>query len=158
MLRAAGTGDWGIGFFAAARHAGAFLVEDPELGEVCFLCDIQHHGDGSDAAGVVVKLRDAWRKKLFISKPGLEIISEAGKIESIAVSPSKITVTFSDIATQPLVSVLRLRVEQPAVVSGQRPALQVAPAAALPMKRGAWEVVAAGAGTTTTVVLNVAPI
>ena len=66
--------------------------------------------------------------------------------------------TFSDIATQPLVSVLRIRVEQPAVISGKRPALKVAPAAALVLKRGAWEVAAEVAGTTTTVVLNITPV
>ena len=137
------------------RHAGAFLIDDPELGHVCFLCDID---PGLTGAGVtVVKPRDAWRKKLFVSQLGLEIISEAGKIESIAVSSAKITVTFADVATQPLVTVLRLRVEQPAVISGKRPALVVAPALALAMKRGAWEVAAAAAGNTTTVELSITP-
>ena len=35
------SGDWGVGFFAAARHASAFLVHDTELDQqLCFLCDI----------------------------------------------------------------------------------------------------------------------
>ena len=92
------SGDWGVGFFAAARHAGAFLVEDPELGQLCFLCDIvaaRRGGRGGDADGsggatVVVKPRDAWRKKLFVASMGLEIISEVGLAagESVIKCPS----------------------------------------------------------------------
>ena len=60
--------------------------------------------------------------------------------------------------SQPLVSVLRLRVEQTAVVSGARPALTIAPTAspAPGMKRGAWEFQPQGALQTTAVELSVA--
>ncbi len=154
------SGDWGVGFFAAARHAGAFLVEDPDLGQLCFLCDVVDRG-GNDAAAVLVKPRDAWHKKLFVSSLGVEIISEAGRIESVAVSSTALVVTFEDVAQQPLVSVLRLRVEQPAIVSGNRPALDVMPSsvgnAAPPLKRGAWEIAPAVGGKTTVVTLSVAP-
>ena len=62
------------------------------------------------------------------------------------------------VAGQQLVSLLRLRVEQPAVSSGNRPALTVRPSAepAPPLKRGAWEIMAAGSGKTTVVELAVA--
>ena len=48
--------------------------------------------------------------------------------------------------------------EQPAVSSGNRPALTVRPSAepAPPLKRGAWEIMAAGSGKTTVVELAVA--
>ena len=154
------SGDWGVGFFAAARHAGAFLVDDPELGQLCFLCDIEA-GDAGDASGTgtVVKPRDAWRKKLFVASMGLEIISEAGRIESVAVSPTKLAVTFEDVASQPLVSAIRLRVEQPAVISGNRPAVTVTVSGspAPPLKRGAWEVAPAPGGQATVVTLAVSP-
>lgn len=160
------SGDWGVGFFGAARHAGAFLVEDPELGQLCFLCDVVDGGnnDGAEGGGggaVLVKPRDAWHKKLFVGSLGVEIISEAGRIESLAVSSSALVVTFEDVAQQPLVSVLRLRVEQPAMLSGNRPALDVAPSrvgdVAPPLKRGAWEIAPAPGGKTTVVTLSVAP-
>ena len=154
------SGDWGVGFFAAARHAGAFLVIDPELGPLCFLCDIDAAASSDSVAGsvITIKPRDAFRKKLFIASTGIELISEAGQIQSVSVSPTKIEVTFADVASQPLVSVLRLRVEQPAVVSGMRPALTVAPAAspAASLKRGAWEVTPEASGKTTVVVLSLA--
>lgn len=161
------SGDWGVGFFGAARHAGAFLVEDPELGQLCFLCDVAddgNNGAGAEGAGggaVLVQPHDAWRKKLFVGSLGVEIISEAGRIESVAVSSTALVVTFEDVAQQPLVSVLRLRVEQPAIVSGNRPALDVAPSSvgnvAPPLKRGAWEIAPAAGGKTTVVTLSVAP-
>jgi hypothetical protein len=153
------SGDWGVGFFAAARHAGAFLVNDPDLGMLCFLCDIDSATE-EPAAGdtVVVKPRDAVRKKLFIASLGVELISESGRIESVSVSATKITVTFEDLHSQPLVSVLRLRLEQTAAASGNRPALTIAPTAtpAPSMSRGAWEVQPQGALQTTAVELSVA--
>lgn len=128
-------------------------MEDPDLGTLCFLCDI----DGS-APGLVVRPRDALRKKLFIASLGVEVISEAGRIESVSVSATKITVTFETLHSQPLVSVLRLRVEQTAVVSGSRPALTIAPTTtpAPAMTRGAWEFQPQGALQTTAVELSVA--
>lgn len=89
------SGDWGVGFFAAARHAGSFLVNDPELGQLCFLYDLEDNGGGGGGgSAVVVKPRDAWHKRLFISSMGIEIISETGRFESIAVSSQKLVVAF----------------------------------------------------------------
>lgn len=172
------SGDWGIGFFAAVRHASGFLVDDPELGMLCFLCDIIDSDDDTDdatstkeaesggssmavsdfAAVTRVKLKDAFRKKLFIASLGVELISEAGRLASVSISATKLTVTFEALHSQPAVSVLRLRVEQTATASGNRPALTIAPTAtpAPVMVRGAWEFQPQGALQTTVVELAVA--
>ena len=42
-------------------------------------------GEGAGGGAVLVKPRDAWHKKLFVGSLGVEIISEAGRIESVAV-------------------------------------------------------------------------
>jgi len=36
------SGDFGLGFFGHTLEAGAYLVQSPELGNICFLCDIVH--------------------------------------------------------------------------------------------------------------------
>ena len=147
------SGDWGIGFFAAARHASAFLVNDPELGLLCFLCDIE--SSGGDGSIVTIKPRDAVRRKLFIASLGLDIISEAGRIESVQVTPTNVVVAFEAVASQPLVSVLRLRVEQPAVTSGNRKLLSITPDGGAVLRRGAWEFQPQGALQTFEVTLQV---
>ena len=83
-------------------------------------------------------------RRLFLASMGLDIIAEAGRIESVEVQGAHtIVVSFESAASQPHVSILRLRVEQPAVVSGNRPPLTVTPSAGWVLKRGAWEAPAA---------------
>lgn len=160
------SGDWGIGFFASARHAGSFLVEDPILGLVCFLCDIvvsNGNGSGDESSSAmthVVTLRDAWRKKLFISSLGVEVVSEAGTIASITVGAATVVVTFDAATAQSeLVSTLRLRADQPAAAAGNRPWMDVtltsgnpqqtvASSHPNPVVRGAWEIPQAKSGVT----------
>ena len=149
------SGDWGVGFFATARHIGGVFVQDPDLGVLCFLCDVAPAAAASrDTTATVVLLRDAWRKKLYIGPLGLQLVSEAGTISSVAVADTTITVTFGDVATQPLVSVLRLRAEQPSVSSGHRPALVLQVEGGPQTVRGAWEIQPEPKGKTTTVVIT----
>merc|ERR1719272_234696 len=42
------SGDFGLGFFGHSLESGAYYVESPELGQICFLCDT-----AVAAAGVV---------------------------------------------------------------------------------------------------------
>jgi hypothetical protein len=160
------SGDWGIGFFAAARHAGSFLVEDPDVREIlCFLCDVKTStpytttattsasSPPSTAAATpfavsTVTLRDAWRKKLFIASLGLQLTSEAGTIRTITIAASTIRIVYSSAADQPAVTNFRLRADQTAVASGKRPPLHIYATVAgqtPPLFRGAWEFAASTA-------------
>jgi hypothetical protein len=134
------SGDWGVGFFAAMRHASSFLVNDPLLGQLCFLCDVDA-SEPDDTKAVVIRPRDPVRRRIFIASLGLDIISETARIDSIAVAPvhHQVVVTFESLTSQPLVSTIRMRVEQPAVVSGKRKLLTVQPSTPAPMKRNAWQ-------------------
>ena len=37
------SGDFGLGFFGHTMLSGSFYVEHPELGKVCFLCEISRN-------------------------------------------------------------------------------------------------------------------
>ena len=55
------SGDFGLGFFGNALESGAYYVEDPTLGPLCFLCEV-----GGGDYSLCPKLR------LKLSKPGLK--------------------------------------------------------------------------------------
>ena len=153
------SGDWGVGFFGSARHLGGFLVAafDQRGREAfgvydttCFMCDVATAEGVSNAststAGRSFKVtpRDPWRKKLFVAALGLQLSSEAGTVQQFVVSQNQITVVFDAVHDQPK---LRLRVAQPAVVSGNRPELAVA-ASVGSVVRGAYELQPAKSGPT----------
>ena len=78
------SGDFGLGFFGNALESGAYYVCDPELGTLCFLCDITD-AEAGDHARTRIALRDAYRIAIYIEPLGLYITSQCGTISAVEI-------------------------------------------------------------------------
>ena len=135
------TADYGIAFFGYARNAGAYVVEDPELGLLAFGGNVTRGKDGFQ-----VEPRDAFRRRVFLAPLGLEITLDAGRIERVVCNPHtrRVTLTLAPATADTPTALLRL------LRPGQATA-GYAPVPALPVVRGVWSV-KLGTGTTTVTV------
>lgn len=140
------SGDHGLGFFGASLNAGAYVHAHPTLGALCFMC-VATVDAGTGAT--LVRPRDLYHRRAYVSSLGLWLVAEAGAFDSIAVAAdlSSVTVSFEPSAaaaaaagapgTAAPYSLLRLRVEQAA--PGVRPyAFALAAPAGATVVRGAY--------------------
>merc|ERR1712060_514346 len=110
------SGDYGLAFFGATMNHGAYLVQSPKLGWLCYLCDLTVGGGlaGTPPVSGEASLvpRDAYRRRIYLDPLGLELQALAGTFESAVVNFGHRTVTVvftGDIAG--LLSAFRLVVE-----------------------------------------------
>jgi hypothetical protein len=75
------SGDYGLGFFGNALESGAYYVDDPTLGALCYLCDLTDAADDAEG-GVHIVPRDAYGIAFFLEPLGLYMTSECGTFAS----------------------------------------------------------------------------
>ena len=102
------SGDYGLGFFGHALESGAYFVDDAQLGQLCYLCDLDvptlspraaSAAAGAAAAadtsteaaataafhdgGVRIVPRDAFAIAVFLEPLGLYMTSECGTFAAV---------------------------------------------------------------------------
>lgn len=143
------SGDFGLGFFGHTLEAGAYFVQHPTLGALCFQCDLANSSD----AAIVIDPKDSYRQRVYLEPLALYIQADAGQFASLSLDleSRKLTVTFSQSA-QPegeTFTMRRLRVDK---VSAQRPGdhFQLQETQGIEKLRGAFEIPASMSSVTIT--------
>ena len=78
----------GLGYFGNALQSGAYFVEHPRLGPLCFLCTVTTN----NATGVhAVIPEDAYHRRVFIQPLALYLVASAGTIAQVLVHPPSIS-------------------------------------------------------------------
>ena len=107
------TGDYGSGFLGYAINTSSYLTLHKEFGWLSF-------GGNTILTGknVTIKPTTAARSKVYIAPLGLWLTLEAGKFESVTLNPKNGVVTVILEPATVNTPQARLRIEQPAKVSG----------------------------------------
>ncbi|CAG8978790.1 hypothetical protein HYALB_00011055 [Hymenoscyphus albidus] len=83
------SGDYGPGFLGLVLGAGTYIIE--EYGEtVVFGGNLSQDGDA-----LVVELRDAVRRRVYLGKYGIELTVDAGAIEKVRVVSNQVIVSLA---------------------------------------------------------------
>lgn len=107
------TGDYGPGFFGHAWNTATYLTEDPQLGWIAFGGNFQKKGNS-----VFVTTLDSFRNRLYIAPLGLWLTLDAGKFERAEFNLQTRTVELTFAGATEFTPSARLRIEQPAKISG----------------------------------------
>ncbi|MDX9930338.1 MAG: DUF5695 domain-containing protein [Bacteroidales bacterium] len=107
------TGDYGPGFFGYAVNSSSYLYRHDEFGWLSF-------GGNTVTAGKLVTIRPTTssRSRIYLAPLGLWLTLDAGRFESVSVNPKNGQVTIRLDAATASTPVARLRIEQPASVTG----------------------------------------
>jgi len=136
------SGDYGPGFFGHAINTGTYVTHHAEFGWLAF-------GGNVTVEGTTVRVRplDSSRSRFYVAPLGLWLTLDAGTFETVEINGDSVRVTLAP--ATPFTPQARLRVEQPAAMSG---VTAVAPAERFNFERGAYVIPLAE--TTTQVVLT----
>ncbi len=126
------SGDYGPNFFGHAWNTAAYLVDHPEFGWVAFGGNVKVEGNA-----ITVIPRDSFRTRVYVASVGLWLTLDAGSFESIEINSSTGAVRVGLAAATESNPEARLRVEQPAKVSGIG---TYHPVSSLKSERGAYVV------------------
>ena len=126
------SGDYGPNFFGHATATATYLVHHPEFGWLSFGGNVQRKGDV-----VSVKPRDSFRNRAYVAPLGLWLTLDAGAFETVQFDSKKGTVRIELSPSTEFTSAARLRIEQPAKISGVG---NFAPANSFSLERGAYTV------------------
>ncbi|MGC4087165.1 MAG: DUF5695 domain-containing protein [Polyangiaceae bacterium] len=107
------TGDYGLNFFGHAYNAATYLVNHPDFGW-------QAYGGNISVSGNTISVTplDAFRKRVYIAPIGLWLTLDAGQFEKVEYDSSAKTVNVTLAAKDTYTASARLRLEQPATISG----------------------------------------
>merc|ERR1711957_831850 len=112
------SGDFGLGFFGHTLETGAYFVEHPVNGPLCFQCNL----DQDENRRAVITPRDSYRQRVYLEPLGLYLQSDAGTIARVDwMQPSvdfAIVVYFAESPKGETFTTRRLRVDK---VSTDRP-------------------------------------
>jgi hypothetical protein len=133
------SGDYGPNFFGHALNTATYIVHDPEFGWLAFGGNLK-----TEKNIVIVTPLDSFRMRAYIASGGLWLTLDAGRFSSIEVNTKTGAVRLGFEAATGFNSKARLRVEQPAKLSGIG---TYHPVAKLETERGAY-IVPLKAGTT----------
>lgn len=90
------SGDHGLAFFGHSLNAGLYLHNHPQLGPLCFMCDVEVNANGN----LYIIPRDTYHIRAFLEPLGLWMVAEAGRIASISLpwplssSSGSVTIEF----------------------------------------------------------------
>lgn len=137
------SGDWGLALYGHTHITASFLVDHPDLGIQCYFCDVR-----AKEAAITLTPRDSYRRRVFISQLGLDLISDAGIIAQVdcLLNPAGggaivgVRVSFAPIGDQPL---RRFRLRLITRAGGRAFSLK-----GFPLERGAFVVAPEKEGTT----------
>jgi len=135
------SGDYGPGFFGHAINAGTYVTHHAEFGWLAFGGNI-----GVEGKSVRVRPLDSSRSRFYVAPLGLWLTLDAGTFETVEIDGDSVRVTLAPATL--FTPRARLRVEQPAAISG---VTTFAPVDRFNFERGSYVVPLAG--TTTQVVL-----
>ncbi len=107
------TGDYGPNFFGHAFNAATYVIKHPEFGWQSFGGNVNVSGNW-----VNVKPLDSLRKRVYIAPLGLWLTLDAGTFEQVAINIRTNVVRVSLSAANVFTPNARLRVQQPAKVTG----------------------------------------
>jgi hypothetical protein len=126
------SGDYGPNFFGHAWNTATYVVNHPDYGWLAF-------GGNISAQGSVITIspRDSFRSRIYIASLGLWLMLDAGTFESLKFDPVSGIVQVGLSGTNAVTSVARLRIEQPAKISGLS---TYGPTAVLKSDRGAYTI------------------
>lgn len=93
-------GDFGLGFFGHSLESGAYYVQHPDLGELCYLCDLatvsatddgvdddaHTHANTTTGGAVSISPRDSYHSRVFIEPLSLYLYAETGTIHHVALN------------------------------------------------------------------------
>jgi len=136
------SGDYGPNFFGHALNTATYIVHHPEFGWLAFGGNIK-----VDGGAVKVTPLDSFRMRVYAASLGLWLTLDAGKFESVELNPKTGMVRVGLAAATGFTPTARLRIEQPADLSGvgtYRPATSLKferDAYAVPLKKAATWVV-----------------
>jgi len=123
------SGDYGPNFFGHALNTATYVVNHPDYGWIAF------GGNVKLKEGVVtVTPRDSSRQRIFVAPLGLWLTLDAGTFDALEFNPKTATVRVGIAASSEFTHQARLRIEQPAKISGIG---TYSPKSSLPLERGA---------------------
>ena len=134
------SGDYAQNFFGHALNTAAYVVNDPVFGWLAFGGNLE-----TASAKVMVTPTDSFHSRVYLGPAGLWLTLDSGRIERVEYRPGTGAVRVALAAATRFTRSARLRVEQPAAVSGVG---KYAPANKLALERGAFVVPLGSAGTT----------
>lgn len=107
------SGDYGPNFYGHAFNSATYLINHPDFGWQAFGGNVKTSGD-------VIKVTplDSFRMRFYVATRGLWLTLDAGTLESVEFNAKTNTVRLGLSAANPATPVARLRVEQPAKLSG----------------------------------------
>ena len=137
------TGDHGLGFFGHSLNVGAYLVEHPNFGPLCYLCI--RHDVSDDAAGernaYAIDPVDSYRRRAYLADLGLWLVLRSGQqLERLTVRKGERTL-IATLVPPPagwLSSKVRLQLDTPALPTGRRSPHGFGMVGGT-LVRGAWE-------------------
>ncbi|HEU4933619.1 MAG TPA: DUF5695 domain-containing protein [Pyrinomonadaceae bacterium] len=107
------TGDYGPNFFGHAFNAATYVIKHPEFGWQSFGGNVSVNG-----SWVNVKPLDSLRKRVYIAPLGLWLTLDAGTFEQVGINTRTNVVRVSLSPANGFTPNARLRVQQPAKVTG----------------------------------------
>jgi hypothetical protein len=141
------SGDYGLGFFGCSLQSGSYFVNHPNLGLLCYLCNMETtiasvsgrnitSTGATTASAVTIKPVDLYRRRVFLEPLALYLTLDAGTFESVVVdmAAKKLTIAFNTMAfDNSTFTARRLRVEK---TSTSRPGIGFK--VAFPVERNAY--------------------
>ncbi|HEX4334495.1 MAG TPA: DUF5695 domain-containing protein [Polyangiaceae bacterium] len=107
------TGDYGLNFFGHAESSGTYLVNDSDFGWQAFGGNVAVNG-----SVVNVTPLDSFRRRVYLAPVGLYLTLDAGEFASVDLDAVTHDVHVHLAPTNAYTASARLRIEQPAQVSG----------------------------------------
>ena len=126
------SGDYGPNFYGHALNTATYIVNHPEFGWLSFGGTLRRSGPW-----IRVQPRDSFRMRVYIAQLGLWLTLDSGKFEAVAVNTSTGLVRINLSPADAHTTHARLRIEQPAKVTGVGNYL---PHTSLAQERGAYVV------------------
>ena len=136
------SGDFGLGFFGNALESGAYYVEDPTLGPLCFLCEM--------GGGGVLTAKDAYRRAFYVEPLGLYLQTECGEIAAVTYVGATAPLTVAFGGDYGLCPKLRLKLSKPGLT---KPGANFSVVGATKV-RGAYELAPPSSGVATMTVTH----
>jgi len=107
------SGDYGPNFFGHAVNTATYLVDHPELGWLAFGGNVN-----VDGHWIKVQPLDSFRRRIYIAPVGLWLTLDAGTFESVEFNAKTRALRVDLSPTTAFTPQARLRIEQPAKISG----------------------------------------
>jgi hypothetical protein len=107
------SGDYGPNFFGVAVNTATYIVDHPEFGWLAFGGNVR-----TDGNWIRIQPLDAFRQRVYVAPLGLWLTLDAGTFDGIEIQTKTHAVRAVLSAATPVASSARLRIEQPARVTG----------------------------------------